>query len=52
MRKRVLFVEDDPALLQVYVKLLEDEPDRWEVLVATDGWRALDLMEEVRKRCP
>jgi len=22
------------------------------VLAATDGWRALDLMEEVRKRCP
>jgi HD-like signal output (HDOD) protein len=46
MRKRVLFVENDPVLLQIYAKVLEDEPDRWEVMAVTDGWRAFELMEQ------
>jgi hypothetical protein len=45
MKKRVLFVESDPSLLQLYVEVLDDESDRWEVFGATDAAQALDLME-------
>jgi HD-like signal output (HDOD) protein len=45
MKKRVLFVEDDPVLLEIYVKLLDDQPDRWEVSSAINGRRALEVME-------
>ncbi|MFO1475132.1 MAG: response regulator [Verrucomicrobiota bacterium] len=45
-KKRVLFVEADPALLQVYVRLLDDEPGVWEVLGATDAAQALELLNQ------
>ena len=45
MKKRILFVENDPLLLQIYVKVLEDEPDRWDVFAVTDSWQAIELME-------
>ena len=44
VKKRVLFVEDDPTLLQIYVRLLDDQADRWEVFAATNGLHALELM--------
>ncbi len=44
VRKRVLFVEDDPTLLQIYVRLLDDQADRWDVSAATNGLHALELM--------
>jgi HD-like signal output (HDOD) protein len=45
MKKRILFVEDDPTQLQLLAMMLEDEPERWEVATADGGERALDLME-------
>jgi HD-like signal output (HDOD) protein len=48
MKKRVLFVEGEPLLLQMYASMLNDEPDRWEVLTATDARHALQVMEAFR----
>jgi HD-like signal output (HDOD) protein len=45
MKKRVLFVEDEPLLLQMYASLFDDAPDRWELMVAANGRQALQLME-------
>ena len=45
MKKRILFVEADPTLLRIYLRVLDDEPDRWETFAATNGWQALDLVE-------
>ncbi len=44
VKKRVLFVEDDPTLLQIYVRLLDDQADRWDVFAATNGLHALELL--------
>ncbi len=48
MKKRVLFVEDEPLLLQMYASMLDDEPDRWEVLTAANAEHALQVMEAFR----
>jgi HD-like signal output (HDOD) protein/ActR/RegA family two-component response regulator len=45
MKKRILFVEDDPLLLQMYTMMMEDERDRWEVVVAADALQALQEIE-------
>jgi HD-like signal output (HDOD) protein len=44
MKKRILFVEDNPVLLQMYATMLEDERDHWEVLTTNDGPQALQMM--------
>ncbi len=44
MRKRILFVEDDPFQLQMYAMMLEDERDRWEVATCGNAEAALRLM--------
>ena len=44
MKKRILFVEDDPILLQMYAAMMDDAPDQWEVETAGDGRQALQLM--------
>jgi HD-like signal output (HDOD) protein len=44
IKKRVLFVEDDPVLLEIYVNLLDDQADRWEVSSANNGIQALQLL--------
>lgn len=46
MKRRILFVEPDTVLLGVYVKLLERERDRWEVLTATTAAQALEMMAQ------
>jgi HD-like signal output (HDOD) protein len=46
MKKRILFVEDDPLQLQMYGMMLEDERNRWEVVTVDDGPQALRLMEQ------
>jgi HD-like signal output (HDOD) protein/ActR/RegA family two-component response regulator len=46
MKKRILFVEDDPLLVEVYVMMLSDSRDLWEVTTARDGPQALQLMEQ------
>jgi HD-like signal output (HDOD) protein len=45
MKKRILFVESNPLLLENYASMLADEPDRWDVAGATDANQALELLE-------
>jgi HD-like signal output (HDOD) protein/ActR/RegA family two-component response regulator len=45
MKKRILFVEDDPFQLQMYAMMLEDEKARWEIVTASDARDALQMME-------
>lgn len=45
MKKRILFVEDNPVLLQMYQAMLEDERN-WEVVTTENGFRALELMQQ------
>ena len=45
MKKRILFVEDDPLMIQLFVMMMDGESARWEVATAEDGARALQLME-------
>jgi HD-like signal output (HDOD) protein len=45
MKKRILFVEDEPLLLELYVMMLEGEHDRWDITTASNGRQALQLME-------
>jgi HD-like signal output (HDOD) protein len=42
--KRILFVDDNPVLLELYGILLETESDRWETVVAPDGQTAMELL--------
>jgi HD-like signal output (HDOD) protein/ActR/RegA family two-component response regulator len=44
--KRILFVEDNEVLLQLYSFLLDDERDQWETTVAPDGHAALKLVRQ------
>lgn len=46
MKRRILFVEPERALLDVYVKLLANEPDRWEVFTAKNATEALERMSQ------
>lgn len=45
-RKRVLFVDDVPLLLEAHACMLEADEDRWEVQTAGSGREALEAMEE------
>lgn len=44
MNRRILFVEDNPVLLQLYGLMLTKERDAWEVVTAPDGETALALL--------
>lgn len=44
MKKRILFVEDNSLLLQMYVMMLEGEQEHWEVSTAESGAQALELL--------
>lgn len=45
MKKRILFVDDDPAFIELYRVLFQfDDPD-WEIASATGGTEALSLMD-------
>ena len=46
MKKRILFVEDNPILLELYAMMLQSEQERWEVVTAEDGARALELLQQ------
>jgi HD-like signal output (HDOD) protein len=41
MKKSILFVDDDPLLLEVYPFMLEEVADQWEIDVAVGGAQAL-----------
>jgi HD-like signal output (HDOD) protein/ActR/RegA family two-component response regulator len=45
MKKRILFVEDNAILLQMYAMMLDGEREHWEVATAADAQQALKLME-------
>lgn len=45
MKKRILFVEDNPLLRQMYLMMMEGECDAWEAQAAADAGEALRLME-------
>jgi len=42
--KRILFVEDNPMLLELYSILLDAKTDQWETTVAPDGQAAMALL--------
>jgi HD-like signal output (HDOD) protein len=44
MKKRVLFVDDDPLLLNLYALMLGDQSDTWEVVLAGNGRKALEIL--------
>jgi HD-like signal output (HDOD) protein/ActR/RegA family two-component response regulator len=44
MKKRILFVDDDPLLLELYAVAMEKESDRWEINSAENGTRALAIL--------
>ncbi|MBC8095897.1 MAG: HDOD domain-containing protein, partial [Akkermansiaceae bacterium] len=44
MKKRILFVEDNTLLLQMYQAMLEGD-SQWEVATAENGFQALELMK-------
>ncbi|HUA67678.1 MAG TPA: response regulator [Candidatus Saccharimonadales bacterium] len=46
MKKRVLFVDDDPLLLNLYALMLGDQSDAWEVALASGGRRALETLDQ------
>jgi HD-like signal output (HDOD) protein len=43
--KKILFVEDNPVLLELYGIMLTGEPHRWQVRTASCGQQALEFME-------
>ena len=46
MKKRILFVEDNALLREMYLMMMEGEADFWEAVSAPDAREALRLMEE------
>ena len=44
LKKRVLFVDDESMLLDLYKLVFEDEQDQWTINFAPGGQEALDLM--------
>jgi HD-like signal output (HDOD) protein/ActR/RegA family two-component response regulator len=44
--KRILFVEDNAVLLQMYALMLDRDGDHWEVATAADAPSALEVMEQ------
>ena len=44
--KRILFVEDNAILLQMYAMMLDRERDGWDVATAEDGQKALEIMAQ------
>jgi len=45
MKKRILFVEDDPLMLQLFVMMMDGERNGWEVETTRDGRQALEILE-------
>lgn len=45
-KKRLLFVDDETMLLDLYKMVFEDEQDRWEISFAPGGQQALAIMDE------
>jgi HD-like signal output (HDOD) protein len=46
MKKRILFVDDEPAVLELFDLMFKSMASEWEILLARSGQEALALMEE------
>src|SRR6266851_10521366 len=46
MKKRILFVEDNHLLRQMYLMMMEGEADCWESVAAADAREALKYLEQ------
>ncbi len=46
MKKRILFVDDDPLLLNLYGMMLEGETDSWQITTASSGRQALEILNQ------
>jgi HD-like signal output (HDOD) protein/ActR/RegA family two-component response regulator len=44
--KKILFVEDNEVLLELYGMLLDEERDRWQTMLAPSGETALKLLQQ------
>lgn len=44
MKKRILFVDDDPLLLELYTVAMEKEAHRWEIIRTERGASALEIL--------
>jgi HD-like signal output (HDOD) protein/ActR/RegA family two-component response regulator len=44
MKKRILFVDDDPLLLDFYTMVMEEASAHWEISSATSSQRALEIL--------
>lgn len=44
--KKILFVEDNEVLLELYGMLLDSERDQWQTTLAPDGMTALKLLQQ------
>ncbi len=47
MKQRILFVEDNLLLLEMYAMMLSGEPDQWNVATAEDAREGLGLMAQL-----
>src|SRR5262245_33429753 len=45
MKKRILFVDDEPMLLELYQAMFQSMGSEWETTVARSGKEALAMME-------
>ena len=46
MKQRILFVEDNRLLLEMYAMMLSGEPDQWNVATAEDAREGLGLLAQ------
>ena len=46
MKKNILFVDDDPLMLNLYVVMMEGEADRWEITTVGKAADALKILDE------
>ena len=46
MKKRILFVEDNPLLLEMYAMVMDSERDKWEVVTMGDARQALATLDQ------
>ncbi|HUA67586.1 MAG TPA: response regulator [Candidatus Saccharimonadales bacterium] len=45
MKKRILFVDNNPLLLRTYAEMLNEDRDRWEVATACEAGQAMETMD-------
>lgn len=48
MKKHILFVDDDPLLLEFYAVMMDKLDDQWKIVTADSGARALEILAETK----